>query len=252
WRPQPLTDYDLWYVVSGRGTMLLDGREYALSKGHCFLVRPGDTPDAEQDLADRLTVIFMHHTVRDIVTGMPFDPEHLPKRHTFIPEPFLFELLLNRLLQCIHQNGLWRDQEYDLIMKQVMLHLFRGQIDDQPQSDGKHSQVVAKVIAHIGEDAGKRVSHQELADLVQLSPEYLSILFKKHTGISIKEYKTKVRLERAMHLLLETPMNVSQVAESLGYANVYLFSKQFKEKYGKPPSQFKWKLEPTRPHQGPR
>lgn len=251
WRPQPLTDYDLWYAMSGKGRMVINGESYPIAKGTCFLVRPGDTPEAVQDLDDRLTVIFIHFSAIDSLQGNPYDPQLMPQRCTRIGDTFFFEVLLNRLLQTIHGDGAWYEAEFQLLLSQLLLHLFRRQLDDDSASTGKHKQLMNRVIGYIREDIGRRMSHEEIAEQVQLSPEYLSILFKKYTGTSMKEYMTKARLERAMHLLMETPMNVTQVSEALGYSNVYLFSKQFKEHYGSPPSVFKWKSQPSEAHKSP-
>lgn len=249
WRPQPLNDYDLWYVVSGKGQMSLDGKEYLIGRGDCFLVRPGDEPFAIQDAEDRLTVVFIHLKVTDIHTGQTYDPQLLPKRHTVVADMLWFDIQLNRLLQCVRQEGSWQEAEYDLVMKQVMLNLLRWQHEGGTvNTDSRHKQVVAHILAYIREDTSRRPEMSELANLVNLSPEYLNSIVKKYTGTSIKQWITIARLERALHLLMETPMNVSEVAESLGYANLYLFSRQFKERYGEPPSHFKGKTELSRAH----
>jgi AraC-like DNA-binding protein len=249
WRPQqPLQDYDLWYAVAGKGTMVINGVSFPIRKGSCFLIRPGDTTEATQDPDDRLTVIFIHFDITNSASGRPFDASLLPERYTLVSDTLFIEMLLNRLLQIEYPGGSWQDIEYNLMMKQILLQLYRLQQEEHTSSAGKQKQAVARVIGYIREDPGRRMSHREIADHVQLSAEYLGILFKKYTGTSIKQYITDVRLERAMHLLMETPMNVSQVAEALGYANVYLFSKQFKERYGAPPSKYKWNTEPSRAH----
>ncbi|NHN31041.1 AraC family transcriptional regulator [Paenibacillus agricola] len=257
WRPhKPLHDYDLWYAVSGKGTMTINGESFPIHKGSCFLIRPGDVTDAVQDQEDRLTVIFVHfdifHPITNPVTpldnSMRLDPRVLPERHTVVGDPLFMEILLNRLLQISEPEHLWQETENNLLMKQILLHLYRWQHEAQSSSASKHKQVIARVISYIREDISRRISHQEIANHVQLSAEYLSSLFKKYTGTSIKQYMTAVRLERALHLLMETPMNVSQVAEALGYDNIYFFSKQFKDYYGAPPSHYKWNTEPSSAH----
>lgn len=248
WRPPALPDFDLWYPLSGQGEMKLNGSVYPIRRGSCFLVRPGDRPEAEQHPTDRLTVIFSHFRIDGDIG------ERIPDRCTRVDEPYLFERLLEKLIE-LHdadrgQAEPGTAEQFDAVMRVLWLELIRQR--EQAQLYGnralKQLQLVERLKRYIRDRTNARVSHRELADLVGLSPEYANILFKKYTGSSIKQYITDARLERAAYLLTETTMNVSQAAEALGYANVYLFSKQFKEKFGVPPSRYQWKGTAASPH----
>lgn len=62
---------------------------------------------------------------------------------------------------------------------------------------------------------------QDLAARAGLSPRYFSIKFKEIIGMSVQSYIIKSRIDRAQHLLLHAGMNVTEVADALGYRDIF-------------------------------
>lgn len=63
--------------------------------------------------------------------------------------------------------------------------------------------------------------------------------FREVTGRSPLDYQIEIRINQAMELLRHTKQTVEEIAEQLGYANVHFFSRQFKERTGVPPRDFR-------------
>jgi len=55
----------------------------------------------------------------------------------------------------------------------------------------------------------------------------------------VQSYIIRMRIERAEHLLVHTGMNVTEVADALGYRDIFFFSRQFKQYTGKSPSEIR-------------
>ncbi|MNJ01019.1 HTH-type transcriptional activator Btr [compost metagenome] len=55
----------------------------------------------------------------------------------------------------------------------------------------------------------------------------------------MQSYIIKTRIDRAQHLLLHAGMNVTEVADALGYRDIFFFSRQFKQYTGKSPSEIR-------------
>lgn len=72
-----------------------------------------------------------------------------------------------------------------------------------------------------------------------LSPNYLSELFKKHTGKTISEYLTEYRLEKACQLLDHAEYRVGDVSGMVGIHDGRYFSNMFKKKYGMTPTEYR-------------
>ena len=73
--------------------------------------------------------------------------------------------------------------------------------------------------------------------MVNMNPNYLSILFKETTGITYLKYLTKIRMEHAK-LLLDNNEKVWKVSRKVGYYNYRHFSKLFKKYTGVLPSEY--------------
>jgi AraC family transcriptional regulator len=68
---------------------------------------------------------------------------------------------------------------------------------------------------------------------------YLSRLFSEIEGCTIEQYFIRQKIERAKELLAYREMNISELADDLGYSSVAHFSAQFKKITGTTPSAYK-------------
>lgn len=77
-----------------------------------------------------------------------------------------------------------------------------------------------------------------ISEHFSLSPVYMGSAFKKITGQSIVQYITYLRMEKAKQLLNSKEYKVVQVAEMVGYSDVFYFSKKFKKVHGYSPRDY--------------
>jgi AraC family transcriptional regulator len=78
-----------------------------------------------------------------------------------------------------------------------------------------------------------------LVDKIQMDYHYLSTLFSSVEGITIEKYAIMQRIEKAKELLLYNELNLSEIADDLGYSSVQHLSQQFKKVTGLTPTHFK-------------
>jgi len=69
--------------------------------------------------------------------------------------------------------------------------------------------------------------------------EKLNQLFRTHTGMTVFAYIREARIQRGMHLLRDTDMDVQDIALLLGFANAGNFATAFRERMGTTPSSYR-------------
>lgn len=102
-----------------------------------------------------------------------------------------------------------------------------------------YSSTVQKTIALIEYDITSNLTLSSLASLQNISPGYLSTIFKKETGKTITEYIVDKRVEHAKRLLTTTRLQIQTVALNCGIMDVQYFSKVFKKKTGMTPKEYR-------------
>jgi len=99
--------------------------------------------------------------------------------------------------------------------------------------------IVEQTKAFVEDHLLKACSLTEAAEDASVSPNYLSTLFKKETGISFVEYVTDRKINRAKEWLSDPNVTITVMAERLGYSDKKYFRELFKKKTGFTPSEYR-------------
>jgi len=85
----------------------------------------------------------------------------------------------------------------------------------------------------------QRLTPAMLAKEIRLSEDYFTRVFRRTFGIPPRKWILRERIRQSAQVLTESSLNVTEIAQQLGYRNVYLFSRQFKEVMGVSPTYFR-------------
>lgn len=98
---------------------------------------------------------------------------------------------------------------------------------------------VRVLIRQIRESPATAYSVDQLARQAGLSAGHFRRIFRKLAGESPVQFILDQRIRRACFYLTETHLSIQRIATTVGYADVYFFSRQFKERTGMSPSVFR-------------
>lgn len=151
--------------------------------------------------------------------------------------------------------------------KEVVLKALRGKADDfleKPFDLEKARAVIEKVlnarktgyrndaadtagkVEHVklflSRNSSRKVSLNDAAAAVCLSPKYLSRVFQEYAGTGFTEYKLALKMAEAKKMLEQASYNVDQISDKLGYQNTESFIRQFKKAVKKTPAAYRKQL----------
>jgi AraC-like DNA-binding protein len=111
--------------------------------------------------------------------------------------------------------------------------------------DDKRSRIITKIksliikLVHHAEEENRLKHSEYITAHLHYDYPYLSRLFSEVEGITIEQYIINQKIEKAKELLVYDELNISELADELGYSSVAHLSAQFKKVTGMTPSQFK-------------
>jgi AraC-like DNA-binding protein len=236
-------DFDLWFVWAGRGEMTCNDQTFSLGPGSTFCLRPGFNYDATHDPRHRLGVCAIHFDFVDAHDRVirPALPD-LPPLAGHLANVALYERLLRHVAELFRTgqpDALVRAADYlRLVLRDLQTPPTLGPVGVERE----HVDRINEVMRHVRENPGKIFTIAELAELAFYSVAHFTRVFTQVAGVGPKEFCIRERMERARLLLQDSAMTIQQVAAALGYADMFFFSRQFKQHFGVSPRRWRTSL----------
>ena len=224
------------YVRSGCGKLILNGKEFCITKGQGFLI-PSDTMAYyEADSEDPWDYCWIHvggYRIINIWKEIGLSTEH----PVYIPdcEDNTYELIYDDLIRN-HEREMYTIGKLCELLDHLIVHS-----SSSPQTGGGDQQLshIRKIITYIQTYYSSHIQLADIAAVCGLDRSYMARLFKEATGLSIHTYLTNYRMNKAQELLRNPTNSIQYVSLSVGYSDVFSFSKAFKKKTGLSPRQWR-------------
>ena len=249
-------DSRLFYIVEGKGEMVIEGRPYPLQEDMVFLFKAGTPYEWKVSYADYYAVNFdfcekyadhtqTHHPLpaQSFTPEMAFDCGKIEDFPALERPLVLYKALgLKRLIQSITAESAITDPFsrplLSLQLKQTILELLRK--NEQSGIADTHYNI-KQIIAYINEHFAEPITNAAIAEQFGYNPTYLGRIFKVHTGSTLHQYITEIRVKAATELLTAPDLPIGEICRQVGIPDLFHFSKLFKKQTGLTPTQYRAK-----------
>lgn len=246
------TFFELVYILNGTAIHHLEEHTVSLRAGDYFIIDPGSK-----------------HCYRDTqnleLINCLFLPEYIDR--ALVDCPSLASLLSNKVMRfgvpmdihaadrILHDSDksvgrLIRkmEQEYadkrvghmELLrcwLTEILVHAVRA-TEERSQAKNQHD-VTEQVVAYLHQNFVEPLSLESISKRFGYTPQYLSSLFHKQTGMTLQMYLQRLRIEEACRLMEQKSMSVAALAQAVGYTDTKHFSKVFRKHKSVSPREYK-------------
>lgn len=242
-------DYEFHFFTEGQGAFLLNKSRYRIEGNRLFLTRPREfhsiLPEALEKPISYYAILF-EPSAADGRGGA--DAEALALMNSAGPtgnrvisiearERFLVEELYHLVRSGSPHNG--RAAEY-LILSMMYRWFGRNPTEEglsAPKSE--KNEHVERALALMEKSVRDKLGTDDMADALGVSEEHFIRLFRKALGMSPFQYFTRIKIEAASAVLVDTRLSVGEVAEHFGFENPFHFSRVFRKCTGLSPIRYR-------------
>lgn len=160
--------------------------------------------------------------------------------------------LITRMMDVakeINQKAYESLQEKDYLKNVLLAHTrteireilmkYGDAICDRNKKEGISNYTISRTLEYIRTHYKEGISLEKTAEVLNITPEYLSMLFKREMGMNFSVFLKEFRISHAKRLLKGTDMKIYEVAQECGYSNSNYFTKVFKEVTGISPAEYR-------------
>lgn len=231
-REQSIPQHLLYLILGGSCSAILEGQRFLLTAGQFCWINPGARFClASRGMDDLPTLCRFRFSVQRGILNF-----RLPWKFRVGDEALDMLEWARALVAEAERPGPFAVDRMKSLAVLIAVHVFeQGRVQKAKESSKLARSLCDRLMRMVAEHPEKRYTPPQLARECGLSSDYFTRLFRNSFGIPPKEWLLKQRLRSASALLSESDSRVSEIAQQLGYEDLYLFSRQFRKEFGSSP-----------------
>jgi AraC family transcriptional regulator len=178
---------------------------------------------------------------RNMVEGAPANVETSLIPSLLVRDPFLVELAKTLYRESL--DGSLSTMFTQSVATLTATHLLRSYSNRMPATaslkGGMGPSRERRVLAYIEEHLNQSISLADLAQVAEISPNYLIALFRQSMGMTPHKYVIQMRVERARGLLKQKQLTLLEIAQHCGFLDQSQFTTVFRRYAGVTPGHFR-------------
>lgn len=235
-------EYEIHFIKKGKGYYFIKNRKYPFSHNNLIIIK---SEEIHRFISSETTT----HIEKGSLYFLPsFINQHNEIKEVIDKSPHIIKLgereatLIEIIFRNIAEETKTQEPEWEKIVEhQTMVFislLKRCSLRKHPSI--KKNPKIEKVISFIEENFTKDITLPDIAKKSFLSTSHLSHLFKRETGLSIKQYILQRRIMEAKKLLMDNyDEKISVIAKKVGFSDFQLFNRAFKKITGLTPAGYR-------------
>jgi AraC-like DNA-binding protein len=216
--PAVRTHWLIHYVTSGKGIFRINGKAHNVKSGEMFVIPPYIETYYEADSKDPWEYIWL-----------AFECEELPCKLSEVIKSSSARQIFEDIRALKNKRNSY--PEYLSAKIWELFSVIKGKTETE-------ADYVETALGYMHTEYINGITVQEIAEKLNLNRTYFSVIFKQKLGVSPSEYLLNFRMKQAMDLLTDRSKSISITALSVGYPDIYTFSKAFKRYYGASPRKY--------------
>jgi AraC-like DNA-binding protein len=247
--------HDLYHIVlytQSAGFYLKSGKKYRAEPGTLAIISPGQPHDfvslRHSSVYSEITFFFATQAgklltlpldeILSIYTGVAgrlHSEPHLPK-DTMQELVIIMIQIMDYLQSPFPMSDFYARRALANVFDMIVAHCYTQRI---PGTGLAQDNPILLVRQYIDEHYSEAIAAEDLASMSHCSKGHLFRAFKESFHVSPLAYQQDLRFEAAQRLLRFTSLRCYEIAQRVGYANVYYFHRQFKKRMGVTPRRYR-------------
>jgi AraC-like DNA-binding protein len=228
--------HEISYIIKGEISGDIEGHPVVLKARDIFWLntRTAHSLRWPKDLIYYTLRFSIHNNSSEMILDKPF----------FVLQNMTnTEYIFRNLTLCIKSptSNIFKDEEIKSYINLLTIHIANNILSKSDISHLRKFTLIEqeKIFKFCSDNKYKDIVSNDIANHMNLTKGYFSRIFKNTFDMSARKWLHEEKMKYASHLIIDTFLSLQEVAETVGYEDYYLFSRQFKKVLGLSPKNYK-------------